>query len=199
MPKRKSKQRGGATTNQLNENINENTLKKRKGMIYRLFSLLAKDQRMSIMLILFILVPIVEFISQFATIPNDTKLMINLIFLMIIAFIGGTYFRKFAFQIISVLILLQIGGLFYVNFEHRDFISKDENIPQEYNIFMTTSLSVICSQLLIMILTISQSISGNLFSLNNWFLVSLFLLLTVISAVSIGQIWVILGKLKCDC
>ena len=58
------------------------------------------------MLILFILVPIVEFISQFATIPNDTKLMINLIFLMIIAFIGGTYFRKFAFQIISVLILV---------------------------------------------------------------------------------------------
>lgn len=196
MPKRKLKQRGG---NPDDITSGENILKKRKSRISRFLTILTKDLRMTFMLTLLILVPIVSFISQFTTMPNDMVLMINLILLILVAFIGGTYFRKFAFQVISILILLQIGGLFYVNFEHQDFIRKDENIPQEYNIFMKTSLGVIFSQIIIMLLTISQSISENLFSLNNWFLISLFFLLTVISGISIGQIWVILGKLKCDC
>ena len=118
---------------------------------------------------------------------------------MLVAFIGGTFFRKWAFPLTSLLILLQLGGLFYVVFEHIDFIKAGKDIPQEYNVFMSATLSMIVLQLIILISSIAQALSKNLFSLNNWFLVSLFLLATIVCCISIGQIWVILWKLKCDC
>ena len=195
MPKRKLKQRGG---NPDDITSGENVLKKRKSMISRILSIFVGHGKLKIITALMVVTTIWHlFISKFWKTGINTFITLGL--LMFTAFVGGSFFTKWAFPLSSILILLQLGGLFYVNFEHMDFIKKGKNIPREYNIFMTTSLSVIVIQLIIMILSIAQSLSKNLFSLNNWFLVSLFLLSTIICGISIGQVWVILEKLKCDC
>ena len=195
MPKRKLKQRGG---NPNDINSGENVLKKRKSMISRILSIFIGHSKLKIVTGALIVSAIWHlFLSKFWDTGVNTFITLGM--LMIIAFIGGTFFKKIAFPLSSLFIMLQIGGLFYVNFEHMDFIKAGKDIPPEYNIFMTTTLSMIVLQLIILITSIAQSLSKNLFSLNNWFLVSLFLLSTILCGISIGQIWVILGKLKCDC
>ena len=124
--------------------------------------------------------------------------------LMFVAFLGGTFFNKWAFPFSSLLILLQLGGLFYIVVEHIDFIknsvkSGGKNIPTEYNTFMNMTLSMVIVQLLIMITAIGQSLKPKLFKINNWLVTSIFLLSSILCGVAIGQIWVILKKLKCDC
>lgn len=127
------------------------------------------------------------------------NIFITLGILMFVAFIAGTFFKKWAFPISSLLILLQLGGLFYINFDHIDFIRKGKNIPNEYNIFMSMTLSMVVVQLMIMITAIGQSLKPKLFKINNWLVTSIFLLSSILCSIAIGQIWVILKKLKCDC
>jgi len=195
MPKRKFKQRGGNPNDISSE---ENLLKKRKSMISRMLSIFIGHSKLKIITGVLIVSTFWHlFLSKFW--DTGVNIFITLGMLMVVAFIAGTFFKKISFPLSSLFIMLQIGGLFYVNFEHMDFIKAGKDIPPEYEIFMTTTLSMIVLQLIILITSIAQSLSKNLFSLNNWFLVSLFLLSTVLCGISIGQVWVILEKLKCDC
>ena len=127
------------------------------------------------------------------------NIFITLGILMFVAFIAGTFFKKWAFPFSSLLILLQLGGLFYINFEHIDFIRKRKNIPTEYNVFLNMTLSMIIVQIMILITAMGQSLKPKLFKINNWLVTSIFLLSSILCSVAIGQIWVILKKLKCDC
>lgn len=125
---------------------------------------------------------------------------ITLGILMFVAFITGTPpIKKWAFSFSSLLILLQLSGLFYINFEHIDFIRKGKNIPTEYNVFLNMTLSMIIVQIMILITAMGQSLKPKLFKINNWLVTSIFLLSSILCSVAIGQIWVILKKLKCDC
>jgi len=178
--------------------MKKNLLKKRKSMISRMLSIFIGHSKLKIITGVLIVSTFWHlFLSKFW--DTGVNIFITLGMLMVVAFIAGTFFKKISFPLSSLFIMLQIGGLFYVNFEHMDFIKAGKDIPPEYEIFMTTTLSMIVLQLIILITSIAQSLSKNLFSLNNWFLVSLFLLSTVLCGISIGQVWVILEKLKCDC
>lgn len=64
---------------------------------------------------------------------------------------------------------------------------------------MNMTLSMVVIQLMIMITAIGQSLKPKLFKINNWLVTSIFLLSSILCSIAIGQIWVILKKLKCDC
>jgi len=176
----------------------ENEIKKRGRFVSGILSLVMGNGKLRIVSAFLTMATIWHlFITPFWN--TGVNIFITLGILMFVAFISGTFFKKWAFPISSLLILLQLGGLFYINFEHIDFIRKGKNIPNEYNIFMNMTLSMVVVQLMIMITAIGQSLKPKLFKINNWLVTSIFLLSSILCSIAIGQIWVILKKLKCDC
>lgn len=179
-------------------NSNDNEIKKRGRFVSSILSLVMGNGKLRIVSACLTMAAIWHLlISSFW--KTGINIFITLGILMFVAFIAGTFFKKWAFPISSLLILLQLGGLFYINFDHIDFIKKGKNIPNEYNIFMSMTLSMIVVQLMIMITAIGQSLKPKLFKINNWLVTSIFLLSSILCSIAIGQIWVILKKLKCDC
>lgn len=176
----------------------ENQVKKRNRFMSGIMSLLMGNGKLKI---LTALVSVTFIFHNFVFPFWDTgiNIFITLGMLMFAAFIGGTFFKKWAFPLSSLLILIQLSTLFYINFEHMDFIREGKNVPTEYNWFMNTILGMIIIQLGILITSIAQSLRPKLFKINNWLVSSIFLLSTVLCGIAIGQVWVILSKLKCDC
>jgi hypothetical protein len=176
----------------------ENEVKKRGKLASGFLSLIMGNGKLRIVSAFLAMATIWHMgITPFWNIGINTFITLGI--LMFVAFLAGTFFKKWAFPFSSLLILLQLSGLFYINFEHIDFIKKGKNVPTEYNVFMNMTLSMIVVQLMIMITAIGQSLKPKLFKINNWLVTSIFLLSSILCSIAIGQIWVILKKLKCDC
>ncbi len=176
----------------------EKEVKKRGRLVSGLMSLIIGNGKLRIITAFLVMAAVWQMgITPFWNV--GINIFFTLGILMFVAFLGGTFFNKWAFPFSSLLILLQLGGLFYIVVEHIDFLVKGKNIPTEYNVFLNMTLSMIIVQIMILITAIGQSLKPKLFKINNWLVTSIFLLSSILCSVAIGQIWVILKKLKCDC
>ena len=179
-------------------NSSESVVKKRGKLISGFFSLIMGNGKLRMTSAFLFIAAVWHLgITPFWNIGINTFITLGI--LMFVAFLAGTFFKKWAFPFSSLLILLQLAGLFYVNFEHIDFIKKRKNVPKQYDMFLSMTLSMIVLQLMILMTAIGQSLKPKLFKINNWLVTSIFLLSSILCSIAIGQVWVILKKLKCDC
>ena len=104
-------------------NSSESVVKKRGKLISGFFSLIMGNGKLRMTSAFLFIAAVWHLgITPFWNIGINTFITLGI--LMFVAFLAGTFFKKWAFSFSSLLILLQLAGLFYVNFEHIDFIKK---------------------------------------------------------------------------
>ena len=104
MPKRKLKQRGG---NPNDINSGENVLKKRKSMISRILSIFIGHSKLKMVTGVLIVTALWHlFLANFWDTGINTFITLGM--LMLVAFIGGTFFKKLAFPLSSLFMILVI-------------------------------------------------------------------------------------------
>ena len=103
-------------------------------------------------------------------------------------------FKSFPAQ----LILIQLGVLIWLCVKHASYLFTSETLPQTFNMFNIITLIMLLGQLYVWHGEIKRLLVNKLEKRSN-LIIPAFVLSSIISGLSIGQIYVILEHLRTDC
>lgn len=98
----------------------------------------------------------------------------------------------------GLLILLQLGVLCYIMYTNADYIFISENIPEMFNIFNIISIIMILGQCWVWKDKVNKIMSDNTQS-TNYIVLLIFIIASILSGISISQLYIILEYLRTDC
>ena len=96
------------------------------------------------------------------------------------------------------LILIQLGILIWLCVEHSTYLFNSETLPQTFTIFNIIAMIMLLGQLYLWHGEIKRLLINKL-DKRTIYTIPMFILLSIISGLSIGQIYVILEYLRTDC
>ena len=98
----------------------------------------------------------------------------------------------------GLLILLQLAVLCYIMYNHADYIFTSENIPKMFGVFNAITIVMILGQCWVWKDKVKE-IMSNIKAPTNPMILPGFILASILSGVSISQLYIILEYLRTDC
>lgn len=98
----------------------------------------------------------------------------------------------------GLLILLQLAVLCYIMYNHADYIFTSENIPKMFGVFNAITIVMILGQCWVWKDKVKE-IMSNIKAPTNPMILPGFILASILSGISISQLYIILEYLRTDC